>query len=172
MGVNLERGLGLPEVPLFQTADYSAGVIAMIGILLALMRREQTGEGGSSTAPCSTACSRWRISPLRRAWPTRRDLAVSRSWNPMAATRYNHYATKDGKAVAVSLLEAKLWREFCEIVGRQDLVDGTKAPRTGTRPTAIRAKSTRSADGILLGTYPSRNRRRIDGNRRAESARS
>ena len=42
--------------------------------------------------------------------------------------RYNHYATKDGKAVAISLLEAKLWREFCEIVGRQDLVDADESP--------------------------------------------
>ena len=36
--------------------------------------------------------------------------------------RYNHYDTKDGKAVAISLLESKLWREFCDIIGRPDLV--------------------------------------------------
>ena len=129
MGVNLERGLGLPEVPLFQAADYSAGVIAMIGILLALMRREQTGEG--RFIDCSMFDSMFSMANIalttgmaHKAGFSGEPVMESYGGNP----RYNHYATRDGKAVAISLLEAKLWREFCEIVGRQDLVDADESP--------------------------------------------
>jgi len=129
MGVNLERGLGVPEVPLFQAGDYAAGGIAMIGILLALMRRQQTGEG--RFIDCSMFDSLFSMANIALSAGMAKDAGYrgepvmeSYGGNP----RYNHYATKDGKGVAISLLEAKLWREFCDIIDRQDLVDADESP--------------------------------------------
>src|SRR3546814_10366702 len=36
--------------------------------------------------------------------------------------RYTTYPTRDGKKVAICLLEAKVWRRFCEVIGRSDLI--------------------------------------------------
>jgi crotonobetainyl-CoA:carnitine CoA-transferase CaiB-like acyl-CoA transferase len=45
--------------------------------------------------------------------------------------RYATYLSKDGKPVAVSLLEAKAWKEFCVSIGRPELIahDETAADR-------------------------------------------
>jgi crotonobetainyl-CoA:carnitine CoA-transferase CaiB-like acyl-CoA transferase len=129
IGVNLERGEAVPPVPAFQAGDYAAGALALIGIMVALMRRGQTGEG--RYIDCSMFDGLFSMANIALSAGMARDVGFSglpqmESWggNP----RYNHYATKDGKAVAISLLEAKLWREFCEIVGRQDLVDENESP--------------------------------------------
>jgi crotonobetainyl-CoA:carnitine CoA-transferase CaiB-like acyl-CoA transferase len=42
--------------------------------------------------------------------------------------RYATYLSRDGKPVAVSLLEAKAWREFCESIGRPDLIAHDETP--------------------------------------------
>ncbi len=42
--------------------------------------------------------------------------------------RYATYLSKDGKPIAVSLLETRAWREFCETIGRLDLVFEDETP--------------------------------------------
>jgi len=42
--------------------------------------------------------------------------------------RYSTYLSKDGKPVAVSLLETRAWREFCEAIGRPELVSEDETP--------------------------------------------
>lgn len=129
LGVNLERGLPAPPVPLFQAGDYAAGAMALIGILLALMRRRQTGEG--RFIDCSMFDSLFSMGNIalttgmaREAGYSGTPVMESYGGNP----RYNHYGTKDGKAVAISLLESKLWREFCDIIGRPELVHVDESP--------------------------------------------
>ena len=45
-----------------------------------------------------------------------------------ANPRYAVYETKDGKAVAVALLESRLWQAFCAAIGRPDLADPNERP--------------------------------------------
>jgi crotonobetainyl-CoA:carnitine CoA-transferase CaiB-like acyl-CoA transferase len=42
--------------------------------------------------------------------------------------RYTTYPTRDGKRVAVCLLEAKIWRRFCAVIGRHDLAFADETP--------------------------------------------
>ena len=42
--------------------------------------------------------------------------------------RYALYPTRDGKTIAVSLLESRYWRKFCETIGRPDLVSAREDP--------------------------------------------
>ena len=43
--------------------------------------------------------------------------------------RYATYKTGDGKAVAVSLLEARIWNSFCKLIGREDLISPDEGPQ-------------------------------------------
>jgi crotonobetainyl-CoA:carnitine CoA-transferase CaiB-like acyl-CoA transferase len=42
--------------------------------------------------------------------------------------RYNVYVCKDGKPVAVSLLEARQWKQFCDVIGRTDMIFADEGP--------------------------------------------
>lgn len=119
-----------PPIPGFQAGDYAAACYAVIGILAALNRRRATGEGayldvsmfdalfsmtnivgGSALAQAAGNLS----SPPMELW----------GGNP----RYATYPTRDGKAVAVSLLEARIWAHFCRVIGRPDLVFDDEGPQ-------------------------------------------
>jgi crotonobetainyl-CoA:carnitine CoA-transferase CaiB-like acyl-CoA transferase len=42
--------------------------------------------------------------------------------------RYSLYTAQDGRAVAVSLLETRIWKSFCDLIGRPDLVSDNESP--------------------------------------------
>lgn len=109
--------------PAFQAADYAAATMAVIAIMGALRNRDRDGQGayldvamfdalfGMGNIGLASALGRLAGgagTPTMEVW----------GGNP----RYRTYATRDGKKVAVCLLEAKIWRKFCEIIGRTDLV--------------------------------------------------
>ncbi len=119
-----------PPNPGFQAADYAAATYSVIAILAALHRRQATGEGAyldvamfDSLFSMSNVISN---AALARAAGFS-DAVPMELWgrNP----RYTTYPTKDGKAVAVSLLEARIWKSFCDLVGRPDLVSTEETPR-------------------------------------------
>jgi crotonobetainyl-CoA:carnitine CoA-transferase CaiB-like acyl-CoA transferase len=112
-----------PATPLFHTGDYSAAIYAAIGILAAYIRRTQTGEGCFLDVPmfdCTVAMASVTLSSAlaRLAGASGEPKLEVFGTNP----RFACYRTRDGKAVSVSLLEARTWRHFCEHIARPDLV--------------------------------------------------
>jgi CoA:oxalate CoA-transferase len=118
------RDGGAFPLPHFQAADYAAATMACISILAALRQRDQTDEGcyidlsmfdslmsmaNISLLPGLSMLAGGDGKPALEVW----------GGNP----RYAIYETKDGGNVAVCLLEAKLWSEFCQAIGRDDLID-------------------------------------------------
>lgn len=110
-------------MPGFQAGDYAAATVAVIGILGALRNRDRDGVGayldvamfdaliGMGNIGLAGALGRLAGGsgmPAMEVW----------GGNP----RYTTYPTRDGKRVAVCLLEAKVWKRFCEAIGRTDLV--------------------------------------------------
>lgn len=108
--------------PAFQAADYAAATMAVIAIMGALRSRDRDGQGayldvamfdalfGMGNIGLASALGRHAGgpgTPTMEVW----------GGNP----RYRTYTTRDGKKVAVCLLEAKIWRKFCELIGRPDL---------------------------------------------------
>jgi crotonobetainyl-CoA:carnitine CoA-transferase CaiB-like acyl-CoA transferase len=131
MGGTLQDGL--PHVPAFQAADYAAASTAAIGILAALYRCRDTGEGcflDLSMFDSLLAMSQIVMTgALSRS--TGRDVSdLMEIWgkNP----RYSTYKTKDGKAVAVALLEKRLWASFCQTIDRPDLINANEDVRDRT----------------------------------------
>lgn len=119
----------VPQVPGFQAADYAGASMACIGILSGLMSRDRTNKGcyidlsmfDSLFSMCNIALTGAMAKAAGEEDPSRME-----AWggNP----RYATYPTADGKAVAVALLETRLWQSFCEAIGRPDLIDDDESP--------------------------------------------
>ncbi len=130
MGCHLEDNP--PAVPGFQAADFAGALYAVIGVQAALAQRAKTGLGCEIDLAMFEALYHMCLIPLSSAFAhmaghSGEPRMESFGGNP----RYSTYLSKDGKPVAVSLLETKAWREFCETIGRPDLVsaDETIADR-------------------------------------------
>lgn len=137
----------IPQVPGFLAADYSSAAVACIGILSGIIDREKTGKGCnidlSMFDSLFSMCNIALTGAMARANGSGDDTEME-AWggNP----RYATYATRDGKFVAVALLEHRLWQSFCDVIDRSDLVDGVESPdarhsnhgeRAGTYKEAI-----------------------------------
>ncbi len=108
--------------PAFQAADYAAATMAVIAIMGALRNRDRDGQGtyidlamfdalfGMGNIGLASALGRLAGgtgTPTMEVW----------GGNP----RYRTYPTRDGKRVAVCLLETKIWHKFCALIERPDL---------------------------------------------------
>ena len=121
MGVISTTGGG--EMPQFQAADYAGGTFATIGILSALYRRRNTGEGAYLDVSMLDSLMAMGFPSLahglsRASGGTGTPPLLAWGANP----RYAIYATRDERHVAVALLESAVWRRFCAAIGRPDLV--------------------------------------------------
>ena len=132
---------GTATVPGFQAGDYAAAAYAAIGILSALHRRRDTG------LPCYidtsmfdslfSMCNIVLTSGMAHIAGNRGAQGME-VWggNP----RYSIYTAQDGLAVAVSLLESGIWKSFCNLIGRPELVSSNES--SSDRHTSHGEKST------------------------------
>ena len=116
---------GPQEAPLpfgVQPADVAGGAwVAVAGILAALHRRSETGEGGLVDVSMAEgvlgmmgmqfAMASARGTPLRRG----REVLLGGS------ACYRTYRTLDGRFVALGALEPEFFGRFCSVVGRPEL---------------------------------------------------
>ncbi len=112
-----------PAVPRFVSADYAQAAFGAIAVLAALLRRNATGKGGRLEVPMYDSLMAWtNISSSSALARLSGFSGLPEIENYGTNPRYATYLCKDGKPVTVALLEARTWREFCEHVGRSDLV--------------------------------------------------
>ena len=138
---------GAPVLPPILAADIAGGTLpALLNILLALRRRDATGEGATldiAMGDSMLTFAYWGIGNglFADEWPTRSgDLVTGGS------PRYNIYRTADDRFIAAAPLEERFWREFCDAIG----LDAEWWPITAEPTGAIRAVAaciaTRTAD--------------------------
>ncbi len=113
----------LPAIPGVQLADLSGGLNSVIGILTALLAREQSGEG--QYVDVSMTDSLMALLPLVAGlyWtsgktPERGDFVFSHRY-----AFYNVYETADGKYVCLGALERKFWKTVCDYFGVPEYVE-------------------------------------------------
>ncbi|MDT3441897.1 CaiB/BaiF CoA-transferase family protein [Pseudofrankia sp. BMG5.37] len=107
-------------------ATVIAAMQAALYACAALVRARATGEGANiDVAACDAAV-------LSAYFPV--DLALNdaritdRAGMPdmvggeMTGARYNFYETRDGHVVLLAAIEPRFWRNFCQAVGREDLL--------------------------------------------------
>lgn len=119
----LGQGKDIPSVPGVQISDVAGALTGVNGILLALLERNNSGQGqyvdisltdcalALLPIPASIYLGSGQIPPLEGSFLTG------------AEPNYNIYETKDGKYLAVGALEKKFWSNFCRGIKRADLIE-------------------------------------------------
>ncbi len=113
---------GPPVVPAIQLADLTSAFWAAIGILAAVIKARNTGEGSFVDVAMMDSVLSWlpthivQQSAMGTA-PSRGDFFLSGG-----APCYRVYETSDSRYVVLGALEEKFWSIFCKAVKRDDLL--------------------------------------------------
>jgi crotonobetainyl-CoA:carnitine CoA-transferase CaiB-like acyl-CoA transferase len=116
-----DRPPSLPSIPI---ADYSAGgLMAAMGILLALMAVQKTGKGQFVDISMLDGVMGFQHAPLAEYLATRATPERGKFWLAGNIPCYSIYETKDGKAITLGPLEPHFWANLCRALGREDFID-------------------------------------------------
>ncbi len=114
---------GDPIIPGTQIADIGGGgLMAAIAILAAIVHREKTGEGQYLDVAMHDSVISWLSIHAGKYFmdqelPKRGEMHLSGRF-----ACYQVYPTKDGRHISLGALEPKFWKNFCEAIGREDLI--------------------------------------------------
>ncbi len=122
VSVNLGND-GEPAMPAVPVADFAAASMGLAGILMALYRREQTGEGDRLDISMHDAALAWLPNVLGPVFVEKRAPVPKqeRTWGGGAF--YRIYRTQDDRHVVLGGQEPKFVRNLLGEWGRPDLID-------------------------------------------------
>jgi crotonobetainyl-CoA:carnitine CoA-transferase CaiB-like acyl-CoA transferase len=112
-----------PVIPGVQMADLGAGgMMSAIAILAAIIHREKTGEGQHLDVSMLDGVISWLSIHAAKYFmdgelPKRGDMHLTGRY-----ACYQVYETKDERYMSLGALEPKFWKNFCEAIGRKDLI--------------------------------------------------
>lgn len=113
----------LPTIPPVPIADIGVGgTMSAFAILAALMAREKTGSGQYIDISMTDGMLLWLCMHMAKFFcdgnpPKRGEYEMGG-----ASPYYNVYETFDSKYISIGILEPKFWANFCEALGREDLI--------------------------------------------------
>lgn len=114
------KGQGPPPLGV-QIADVGGGAFgAVVGILAAVVHRQQTGEGQMVDVSMLDMAVYWHAHAVSH-YLVGDDAPQPEGWALNGGGYYDYYETKDGRYLSVGALEPKFWRGFCAAIGRPDL---------------------------------------------------
>lgn len=130
LGIQAEVGLlsvnlgadGKPAMPAIPVADATASLMALNGILMALLRRTQTGRGDFIDIAMMDSLLAWMANSMGPVFGEGRmpNPREERIWGGHAM--YNIYETRDGRHLVLGGSELKFTRTLLTDLGRSDLV--------------------------------------------------
>lgn len=113
-----------PPVPGFPMADLAAGLFAAFGIVSELLsQRLQPTRGGNylDVSMTDVGYAFGQVANLEALCGN--DPRPGETTLTGRYPCYGVYETADGRYVTLAALEPKFWREFCTVIGREELVD-------------------------------------------------
>ena len=119
---------GKPAIPGLPASDMLAATIALSGVLMALLRRKDTGRGDFldiAMAECLLACI---PNNLGSAMAARRQPDVGNQRSLGGNPLYRVYETQDGAWIALGSQEFKFAVNLLTAFGRPDLIELCKLP--------------------------------------------
>jgi len=133
--LSVSRGRdGLPAIPAVPVADMTAALHGLAGILMALLRRRETGQGDYldiSMQDCLVSASANLLGPA---------LAEDRQQDPRherttgGSAFYQIYDTSDGRHIALAGQEMKFVRNLLGALGRPELAPLCERPGPQQQP--------------------------------------
>jgi crotonobetainyl-CoA:carnitine CoA-transferase CaiB-like acyl-CoA transferase len=144
-----------PVIPLNLIADYAgASLHGALGIVLALFARERTGRGQHvDIAYLDTTISLLAATPNMRFFFS--DGLAPRRGEGFLGGSYPYYAiyeTRDGKLLTIGCTEPWLWANFCNAIGRPDLVRFARQPDQFVRAANPEEEAARREIEALMKT--------------------
>jgi crotonobetainyl-CoA:carnitine CoA-transferase CaiB-like acyl-CoA transferase len=115
----LLEGAATPSRPaVAQIADMTGGLLALAGILSALLARERTGRGQHVDVSLLRGALGLMTVPLARLEAGgEADAELTGSY-----ACYNVYRCRDSRALSVGALEPKFWEALCRALGHEDRI--------------------------------------------------
>lgn len=126
---------GKPTMPHMPVADAFASLTGLSGILMALLRARETGDGDYVDVAMLDSVLAWTPNVTGRVFATGEPHIPKeeRSWGGNAM--YNLYECADGEWIALGGAEPKFARNLLEPLGRMDLFEyATLEPGAGQEP--------------------------------------
>jgi len=122
VSVNLGRD-GQPAMPHVPVADFAAASLGLAAVLMALLRRERTGQGERIDISMHDAALAWLPNVLGPVFVEKRppDVPRERTWG--GAAFYRIYSTRDGRHVVLGGQEPKFVRTLLTEWERPDLIE-------------------------------------------------
>lgn len=134
--VSLNEGQdGLPTMPAMPVADALASLTALSGVLMALLRKRETGRGDYLDVAMFDSVLAWTPNVTGRIFATSAAHVVKdeRSWGGNAM--YGLYRTADDGWLALGGAEVKFARNLLTSLGRADLIPHAELhPGPGQEP--------------------------------------
>lgn len=119
-----------PTVPAAQIADIGGGALpAVIGILLAVIEKKQSGKGQFVDISMTDGALSWLPILFSEYLSAGKNLERGEQALSGGKANYNVYETKDERYLVVAAVEPKFWKVFCETIGKADLAFKINAPQ-------------------------------------------
>jgi len=110
-----------PQTPGAQVADIGGAYVAVMGVLAALLRRHQIGEGDYVDVALSEAAMPFAMTAWVEAMSPRVDENFISLRGESAC--YKVYYSADGRPLALGAIEPKFWANFCRAVEMPEWID-------------------------------------------------
>jgi crotonobetainyl-CoA:carnitine CoA-transferase CaiB-like acyl-CoA transferase len=119
---------GKPALPGIPAADMVSSLMAMNGVLMALLRRERTGVGDYIDISMQDCLISWLVNVVGPVFAEDRDLVLSSERGFGGNAFYNIYECADGRFLTLGGSEVKFASNLLTALGRPDLIELCKLP--------------------------------------------
>lgn len=119
---------GQPALPGIPAADMASSLMAMNGVLMALLRRERTGVGDYIDISMQDSLVSWLVNVVGPVFGEDRDLVLDHERGFGGNAFYNIYTCADGRALTIGGSEVKFAANLLTALGRPDLIELCKLP--------------------------------------------
>jgi crotonobetainyl-CoA:carnitine CoA-transferase CaiB-like acyl-CoA transferase len=113
----------MPALPGMPVADVLAGMQGLAGVLMALLRREQTGAGDYIDISMHSVTIGGMLNVMGPPMAEARQPVVRHERTTGGAAFYRPYQTSDGRYLVLAGQEPKFIRNLLQAFGRPDLAD-------------------------------------------------
>ncbi len=127
--VGLNRGSdGQPAILGMPAADMAGSLMALTGILMALLRREKTGLGDTLDISMQDSLVSWMVNNISPVFAEHRELDTTTERSLGGTAFYNLYRCADDRTLSLGGSEIKFAENLLTALARPDLIPLCKLP--------------------------------------------